>query len=269
MSNPQYVPVEEAAMPDKPSRDSAAPAPRGMRPSPKGEARHGAHRGSSGNAEARHYLDDLSSAPLNTNSNYQPSHAIAFRMVDLTDPNNNSVPFLGGGNGNNVSYGGGKLGIYGYWNTCNATAPPIKPVNNANAKNQYEFYNYSIHPAEGTLPANPSEVGNQYFLGTGNNNYTDEARFYWDDFFNNGFVYGINVETELYTLNSGSAGSDTPTAQVQVAISNAFDNYIMYLRLSSQLNLSSTPAGNMCSMNESCPNCSGDTTCTYPPTYQP
>jgi hypothetical protein len=85
--------------------------------------------------------------PLGSN-NYQPSHAIAFRTVDQTDVTTSAAPFFG-----QNSYGGGKLGIYSFWDTCDAPAAPIIGINSSRAPNQYEFYNYSLHPSGNDSPA--------------------------------------------------------------------------------------------------------------------
>ena len=170
-----------------------------------------------------HTADDINygSLPLGSNNNYQPTHAIAFRSVDITDPNNNSAPFA-----NQTSYGGGKLGIYSFWNTCGAVGAPIKGIDsNSSTANQYEFYNYS--PSVGN--ANPQEVGNQFFDNTGAN--TSQANLYVADFFNTGSPKGINIQDELYNLNnSGTPGN--ATLQVQAAIQVAFTNYLLYLECS-------------------------------------
>ena len=156
-----------------------------------------------------HTADDSSYAYIGGNSSNaaQPSHAIAFRTVDLTDPNPSAAPFAGTGQN---TYGGGKLGIYGYWNTCNNNGPsisnsnaPIKMINNSttDSLNQYEFYNYSLHPNAVGLNANPQEVGNQYFDSNGN--ATTEALQYLHDFLNNSqtclATQGcLNIQDELY-----------------------------------------------------------------------
>lgn len=138
------------------------------------------------------------------------------------------------------------------------------------ALNRYEFYNYSPNPPAGSFPPNPQEAGNQYFVSATNNNVSNEAQIYIGDYFNTGYNNGINIQNELYTLHTGSAGSTTPTAQVLAAINNAFNNYILYLHCSGQLsNNNGRPAqtGPGCPA-ESCPSCS-TTLGTCPPTYQP
>jgi len=186
--------------------------------------------------------------------NYQPSHAIAFRTVDQTDPNNNSAPFAG-----QTSYGGGKLGIYSYWDTCNQNAAPIQPFNNAT--NQYEFYNYSPHPSTGNLSANPQETHNQYFDSSNNTGYSAQGQAYLNDWSNNGSQNGINIQNELYNLYSYNNSSALPTKQVAAATQVAFSNYIQYLACQGYLTGNNTNAGYMtCSGNNNnsgtCPNCS-------------
>ena len=106
--------------------------------------------------------DDIPIANL-INGPAVPSHVIGFRTVDYTDINSNSAPFYPAN-----SYGGGKLGIYSYWNTCGQMSAPIPGINDSLAPNQYEFYNYSQHPqAGGGLPPNPQEIGNNMFDGHG------------------------------------------------------------------------------------------------------
>jgi arylsulfatase A-like enzyme len=213
-----------------------------------------------------HTADDVSTATLGNNSSIpQPSHAIAFRTVDLTNPNSSAAPFAGTGQN---TYGGGKLGIYGYWNTCDNLSAPIRMINNNSAtgtatSNQYEFYNYSPSLS---LAANPQEVGNQYFNDSGG--VTSEAAAYLTDFYNNNNVAplppGINVQNELYNLYAG-ASAGTPTQQVQAAIQVAWNNYLSYLQCSKLLTGSNgTPVGansTSCPAEEACPNCSTPLVC--------
>lgn len=166
--------------------------------------------------------DDYPSAILgnsiNDKANYHPSHIVSFRTVDRTDVNNNSAPFYPAN-----SYGGGKLGIYSFWDTCDQTSAPIYGINNTNvggvnAGDEYEFYNYSSNLAP--LRANPEEVGNQYFDGNGG--VTPRAQLYL-----NWWNY---LKGELYNLNNGSGGANTQ--QVQAAIQVAFQEYLTYLQCS-------------------------------------
>ena len=162
-------------------------------------------------------IADLGSGPSH---NYQPSHIVEYRTCDVTDPNSQSAPF------NPVSSdGGGKLGMYRFWNTCNANLPPNKGVSSGQ---QFEFYNYSKHPSVGTLNANPQEIGNT-FSATGGGN-TAEAQLYFDNFFNfnSATMAGIDPQAELYNLNANGSSSNS-VLQVQQAIAEAYQNYISYL----------------------------------------
>jgi len=184
-----------------------------------------------------HTADDYSTATVG-NNNYQPSHAIAFRTVDQTDVNGNSAPYYP-----QNGYGGGKLGIYTFWDTDDTRSAPIEGINSNNAPNQYEFYNYSPHPSVGSLPPNPQEVGNQYFDTGNNGNATSLAALYLNDFFNNSSPPGINVQNELYQLNANGGGP--PTQQVQAAIQIAFNNYLLYLECANSMTgANGTPTGN-------------------------
>jgi hypothetical protein len=201
-----------------------------------------------------HTTDEIPSAALLQGGNavYQPSHAVAFRTVDITDPNNNSAPFAG-----QTSYGGGKLGLYSFWDTCHQNAAPIQPFNNAT--NQYEFYNYSPNPSTGNLSANPQEIGNQYFDSNNNMGYSAQGQAYLDNWSNNGTLHGINVQNELYQLYSYNNSSGLPTQQVATATNMAFWNYIEYLACQGELTSNNTSMGTItCSSNNNsiCPNCS-------------
>ena len=170
-----------------------------------------------------HTADDYIFAPLpfGGHANYQPSHAIAFRTVDITDQSNNSAPFK-----SKNTCGGGKLGIYNYWDTCGAAGPPIYPTNNSGT--QYEFYNYSPNPYTGSLAANPQEALNQYFSNTPGSP-TPQANMYLSDFKNSSSP-GISVQGELYNLFTGNSSGSMPAQQVYAAIQIAFQNYITYLK---------------------------------------
>jgi len=177
-----------------------------------------------------HTTDEYLSANVgnSTSNNYQPSHAIAFRTVDQTEVNTESAPFYP-----QSSYGGGKLGVYTFWNTsyvANNDAPIVGIFNNSIAAVQYEFYNYS--PSRGN--ANPQELGNQALDGSGN--ISTLALPYVGDFFNINNNNGINVPGELYGLyNSASPSNNGSIPQVQAAIQSAFNNYISYLVCTDQM----------------------------------
>jgi len=183
--------------------------------------------------------------------------------VDITDPNNNSAPFAG-----QTSYGGGKLGIYSFWDTCHQNSAPIQPFNNST--NQYEFYNYSPHPQPtGSLSANPQEIGNQYF-NSNNNGTTAQGQAYLNDWSNTGSPGGINIQDELYNLYSYNNNSGLPTEQVAAATQVAYWNYISYLIChasnSTGLTGNNTQAGVLqCDSNNNntaCPNCTSSNTHT-------
>ena len=166
-----------------------------------------------------HTADDFATATIGSN-NYSPSHVIAFRTADITDVNGNSAPFYP-----HSSYGGGKLGVYSFWDTCDAPSAPIKGIHGDDPDSkQYEFYNYSVHPHNGSLAPNPQETGNYYFDGMGG--YSGQALDYKANFYSN------NVQDELYTLTTGGGNS---TLQVQSAIQIAFSRYLNYLSVNNLL----------------------------------
>ncbi len=165
-----------------------------------------------------HTTDEYAEATVGAN-NYHPSHAVAFRTIDQTEINTSSAPFA-----NSHSSGGGKLGIYSYWNTEGPSNLPIQGINSSQAPNEYEFYNYS--PSWGN--ANPQEIGNQF--GTSPSAPPSSiASAHFNDFFNTGNNSGINIQNELYQLYMQGSNSNT-IQQVQTAINTAFDNYIIYLQ---------------------------------------
>ena len=169
-----------------------------------------------------HTSDDIAIATSGTgNRTPVPSHVIGFRTVDVSDVNTSSAPFYPSN-----SYGGGKLGIYSYWNTCGQMSAPVMPINTTNAPSEYEFYNYSPIPPTGSLAANPQEVGNQMFDGMGSN--TTLAQLYFNDFYGIGSPGGTNVQEELYQLNAGSSPGNN-TQQVQAAIQTAYESYRTFL----------------------------------------
>jgi hypothetical protein len=153
-----------------------------------------------------HTMDEYVSASVGGGA--VPSHAIAFRTVDITQnytagptyPNNYPPP-----------YGGGKLGVYSYWNVCAVATPPIQPES---SNQQYEFYNYSFSNSGGML-ANPGETGNSY-------NGTSLPQAYLTNF--NNFIV-----TELCA----------PIALRQSAINTAFCSYVSYLTTAGYLTCSS------------------------------
>jgi hypothetical protein len=197
-----------------------------------------------------HTADDYPIANLGTglSPNYQPGHAIAFRTVDISDPNNNTNPFYGSNR-----FGGGKLGAYQYWNTCGQNSAPVLSTNNSNT--QFEFYNYSPHPPAGNLSPNLQELGNQYFNNSGGG-VTPQAQLYYNDFFNSGSPTGINVQNELYFPNTGSSNNmgNSPARQVQHAVQIAYQNYLKYLRCKSEITGpdGTTGSDSSCSSGNTC-----------------
>lgn len=151
-------------------------------------------------------------------NNNEPSHAIAFRTVDITTNYNSSSAYP---YNCPPPYGGGKLGIYSFWDLCNpqnsgspptAANAPFLP-STVMGPQQFEFYTYS--PA-GSLTPNPGEIGNQAFFknSRGQREMTPQAQAY-----NNAF--NSIAHNELYY----PAGLP---AQVQQGIQTAFCNYVTY-----------------------------------------
>jgi arylsulfatase A-like enzyme len=196
-----------------------------------------------------HTTDEFPTA--NNGTAYQPSHAIAFRTVDLTDPNNNSAPFAG-----QTSYGGGKLGIYSYWDTCHQNSAPVMGINSNAAPNQYEFYNYSPHPPAGNLAANPQELGNHYFdANNTSGGLSSQGQLYYEDWFNIGSNNGVNIQNELYQLYSYNNNSGNSTLQVAAATQVAYQNYLEYLANLPGLTGNNGSTGVIGNNNTSCPHC--------------
>ncbi len=97
-----------------------------------------------------HTTDEYSTAFYNVGAGnvVVPSHAIAFRTVDLTVNRVNPDGFM--------VQGGGKLGMYSFWDLTNASSP-THPLG---ANQQYEFYDYSS--------GNLGEIGNDFWSDTVN-----------------------------------------------------------------------------------------------------
>jgi hypothetical protein len=94
-----------------------------------------------------HTTDEYSYATVGSDS--VPSHAVAYRTVDIT--------MQGGSYPYSPPYGGGKIGVYSYWDVCKVTTPPIQPKT---TNQQYEFYNYSTSPVGSPAnTANPRRAG--------------------------------------------------------------------------------------------------------------
>jgi arylsulfatase A-like enzyme len=122
-----------------------------------------------------------------------PSHAIAFRTVDISVNANQAPP-----------YGGGKLGIYSYWPSPArqgddppnpAQTQPLLTGTPATPAQEFEFYYYSPN---GSLSPNPQEVGNQAFYNNGGTPaWETEASAY-------NSAFGAVVSAELYAIPSQS-----------------------------------------------------------------
>jgi hypothetical protein len=170
-----------------------------------------------------HTTDEYSTASIPYQGTPQPSHAIAFRTIDITQ---NYIPGQTYPNSYPPPYGGGKLGMYSYWDVCALTTAPIVPDTSPGQTpvQQFEFYNYSNNPPGG-LPTgwvwvNPAELGNQAFSqGQSGQTWTGEGQLYLDDFNDLTPVNGIVIQNELYAAPPILAA----------AMQTAFCNYVNYL----------------------------------------
>jgi arylsulfatase A-like enzyme len=85
-----------------------------------------------------------------------PPNAVAFRTVDNT---------VGGAFSEKGPFGGGKVGIYSFWQGCSGDNPTFPDPTQAS---QYEFYNYQVvSPGGDALAVNLGEILNQYFTSGG------------------------------------------------------------------------------------------------------
>jgi uncharacterized sulfatase len=135
-----------------------------------------------------HTTDEFASANIATMNINVPSHAIAFRTVDLTVNQVNPDGF-------NVN-GGGKLGIYSYWpnpNSVNATYPDLTQTQ------EFEFYDYT--------GGNLAEVGNEYIT-----NPTLASNFM--------AAYNAIAANELYIIKSAFANTHNLAYEAYVAGQN-------------------------------------------------
>ena len=171
--------------------------------------------------------------------NYQPSHAVAFRTIDralcrtkqLRREQTRRIQFLGHLRRHPGPHQGDKQ---------------IKGINNSNANNQYEFYNYS--PSWGN--ANPQEIANQF---SNSGNVSSLALPHYTDFFNTGNNNGISIQDELYKLNNQGSNSNN-IQQVNAASNTAFNNYILYLGCAeSMTGNNGQPVGSNNCTSPSCP----------------
>jgi len=137
------------------------------------------------------------SSGLNVN---QPSHALAFRTVDIT-VTSSSGPAVAG------NYGGGKLGVYVFWpsaSSCGSTPITWPVVGNSAKPLQFEFYDYT--------GGNLGEEGNDAFCSPGEWNETAIT-----------YITNLNaiIQRELY----GNEFRGGLRATVQAAYAAAYQDY--------------------------------------------
>ena len=116
-----------------------------------------------------------------------PNHAIAFRTLDFS---------------RGAPYGGGKLGMYSFWNyTQGGAVPPTQPDTSVGPP-QFEFYNYSPSNPNSNpegLATNYGETGNQVETVDPNSNLSGWPGRYQQEF-------NAIVQTELYSLSMPNGG---------------------------------------------------------------
>src|ERR1019366_8111725 len=99
-----------------------------------------------------------------------PNHAIAFRTLDFS---------------RGAPYGGGKLGMYSFWNyTQGGAVPPTQPDTSVGPP-QFEFYNYSPSNPNSNpegLATNYGETGNQVETVDPNSNLSGWPGRYQQEF---------------------------------------------------------------------------------------
>jgi len=159
-------------------------------------------------------------------TNPQPSHAIAFRTVDTTvqpgprTGQTNPTAFFG--SSSYGPFGGGKLGMYSFWDTAGSisgsTCGTWPVVNNPAYPIQFEFYNYGDSTSS---PGNFAEVGNDAFDTGGI--FDSVAGTYLT-------AYNKIMCNELYntTFENGTTAGPA-TAQLQAAYGQAWTNYLYYV----------------------------------------
>jgi hypothetical protein len=159
--------------------------------------------------------EDLSASTPGTGAP-APSHAVAFRTVDISVNSGMQPP-----------YGGGKLGIYSYWpSPCPEGESPessqTKPVTSDPPTNeqQFEFYFYS--PYDGNLSPNPAEIGNQAF-SDGAPTWESDAQNYYNCFI------GTSVQNELNQVPSQTYITSAYN-QAGVWSGTALGNYLTYAK---------------------------------------
>ena len=177
-----------------------------------------------------HTTDEGFSETLTFNGQPVPSHAIAFRTVDVAP-------------GSVAPYGGGKLGIYSFWNYTTGGAacpppignggviPPTQPDLCAGAQ-QFEFYNYSSVPPVSqdgvTLPlplVRYGETQNQVQFDPTGKTMQGVSGMYQTNF-------GLpSVQNELYTFTTYN-GSPAPQYIIgpSGAYSTALATYLAYVK---------------------------------------
>jgi len=102
-------------------------------------------------------------------------------------------------------------------------------------------------------PSSPNrqELGNQCFdANSHSGNLSSQGQLYYNDFFNNSPLGGINVQSELYDLRYAGGGNNT--LQAKAAIQTAFQNYLLYLAVAGQTTGNNgTPS--TCNSTATCP----------------
>jgi hypothetical protein len=150
--------------------------------------------------------------------NPSPSHAIAFRTVDYSQ----QLTFPPTG-----PYGGGKLGIYSFWNYTLGGADGVGPTkpdttsppNGKGGPQQFEFYNYSQVSSSQPLQPIYGELGNQAQIVNGQP--TGPALAYLNNF------KLATVQNELYNLTMwGGGAAPNYITQGQTAALNAYLTYV-------------------------------------------
>lgn len=160
-----------------------------------------------------HTTDEFSTATAGEQN--VPPHAIAFRTVDIT--------VTSGGSDYTAPYGGGKLGIYNWWNaqtlpSCSTSGNPTQPPTPSSTAPynypQYEFYTYPDKAVE-TGNEGPTSVDNT----TGAATLASEANTYLS-------LFNSLAASELYQVYTQFGPT---TAGGNNAYATALANYMAYL----------------------------------------
>jgi arylsulfatase A-like enzyme len=174
-----------------------------------------------------HTIDQYSAAP---GSCAQPSHGIGFRTVDLTI---NPAPRSGQSSPTPYTpaatygpFGGGKLGMYSFWNPSGSISGspcgtwPV--LSNSSYPIQFEFYNYNYSTGTYAGTGNFAEIGNDAFGATGGWDPTALA-----------FLCSYNnvMCAELYntTFPSNFQGQTLLHQQLQAAFALAWQDYLNFV----------------------------------------